>query len=302
MRIALLGGLRVDHEGRAVTVSGTKQLAVLFRLAVDAGVPVSYRAIAEDVWGLDAPENSKAALQWPSSSWNPAERRRAQPGAPGHRSARPTHEPRRARARTCHDRRTAAGNRLVTIIGTGGAGKTRLALETAFHRENALLVELAPVGPSEVTAAVLTATGRELRTAETTGESSRTRILESLAGRDVLLVLDNCEHVIDTAAALSQDLLSALPRLLILGRSSVARRWPGARRRGRRRWRCRRPASAASPGCAPPSSCRPFGRALREPGPPRRSGRSSCASGTSVRPGLCRAAVSCCQPPSDAQS
>src|ERR1700710_695476 len=39
------------------------QLAVLFRLAVDAGTAVSYRAIAEDIWGLDVPENTKAALQ-----------------------------------------------------------------------------------------------------------------------------------------------------------------------------------------------------------------------------------------------
>src|ERR1700710_804533 len=39
------------------------QLAVLFRLAVDAGTAVSYRAISEDIWGMDAPENTKAALQ-----------------------------------------------------------------------------------------------------------------------------------------------------------------------------------------------------------------------------------------------
>ena len=63
MRIGLLGGLRVEHDGRPVPVSGTMQLAVLFRLAVDAGSSVSYRAISEDVWGLDAPENTKAALQ-----------------------------------------------------------------------------------------------------------------------------------------------------------------------------------------------------------------------------------------------
>src|SRR4051812_45262256 len=39
------------------------QLAVLFRLAVDAGTAVGYRAIAEDIWGADAPENARAALQ-----------------------------------------------------------------------------------------------------------------------------------------------------------------------------------------------------------------------------------------------
>ena len=63
MRIGLLGGLRVEHDQRTVTVSGTMQLAVLFRLAVDAGSAVSYRAISEDIWGMDVPENTKAALQ-----------------------------------------------------------------------------------------------------------------------------------------------------------------------------------------------------------------------------------------------
>ena len=63
MRIGLLGGLRVEHEGRAIPVSGAMQQAVLFRLAVDAGAAVSYRAISEDIWGRDAPENTKAALQ-----------------------------------------------------------------------------------------------------------------------------------------------------------------------------------------------------------------------------------------------
>ncbi|MEP6478751.1 MAG: ATPase, partial [Rhodoglobus sp.] len=63
MKIGLLGGLRVEHEGRAVEVGGAMQLAVLFRLAVDAGTAVSYRAIAEDIWGADAPENTRAALQ-----------------------------------------------------------------------------------------------------------------------------------------------------------------------------------------------------------------------------------------------
>ncbi|RFA25216.1 hypothetical protein B7R25_14250, partial [Subtercola boreus] len=120
-----------------------------------------------------------------------------------------------------------AGNRLVTIIGTGGAGKTRLALETAARQGSALLVELAPVGPDEVTGAVLTATGRELRTGETSGESSRTRLLEALAGREVLLVLDNCEHVIDKAAELTQQLLSALPRLRILATSREPLGVPG---------------------------------------------------------------------------
>ncbi|RFA09293.1 hypothetical protein B7R54_08665 [Subtercola boreus] len=306
MRIALLGGLRVEHEGRPIAVSGTMQLAVLFRLTVDAGTAVSYRAIAEDVWGLDAPQNTRAALQsivsrlrsqlpdgsiesttggyrlnlrredvdalvftdlvdraagggadagpnalralelWAGEPWIPspnfdwflrdlsrdhalAVQVRGADVAVRQDSAIPAPLTslvgREAELHAIAEQLT--GNRLVTIIGTGGAGKTRLAIETAAHRGNALLVELAPVGPSEVLGAVLTATGRELRTAETTGESSRTRILEALAGRDVLLVLDNCEHVIDAAAALSEDLLASLPRLRILATSREPLGVPG---------------------------------------------------------------------------
>ena len=63
MKIGVLGGLRVEHEGDEVHLVGSMQLAVLFRLAIDAGAAVSYRAIAEDIWSQDAPENSRAALQ-----------------------------------------------------------------------------------------------------------------------------------------------------------------------------------------------------------------------------------------------
>ncbi|PPF85579.1 hypothetical protein C5B96_05795 [Subtercola sp. Z020] len=315
MRIGLLGGLRVEHEGEGITVSGAMQLAVLFRLAVDAGSAVGYRGIAEDIWGRDAPANAKASLQsivsrlrsqlppttiesttggyrlnvartdvdalrftdlvadadqrarsgdtggasalaeealqlWAGEPWTPSEnfdwferdlaadhaRALALRAAEGVRDRAGTPHPALPAPLTTLVGRDAelatltqqlAANRLVTVIGTGGAGKTRLALETAAHRGSALLVELAPVGPSEIVGAVLTATGRELRTAETTGESSRSRLLEALAGRDVLLVLDNCEHVIDAAAALSQDLLSALPLLRILATSREPLGVPG---------------------------------------------------------------------------
>lgn len=307
MRIQLLGGLRVEHEGRAVAVSGTMQLAVLFRLAVDAGASVSYRAIAEDVWGLDAPENTKAALQsivsrlrsqlpdgsiestvggyrlavartdidaleftdlvaaaekssdperlasealqlWTGEPWIPSDnfdwfvrdlgKDHARAVEFGGASGRPRAEPdlpaqltslvgRELELATIADQ--LSGNRLVTIIGTGGAGKTRLALEAATGRKGSLLVELAPVGPSEVLGAVLTATGREIRRAEGTTESvsSRDRVLDALAHRDVLLILDNCEHVIDAAAALAQDLLTALPQLRILATSREPLGVPG---------------------------------------------------------------------------
>ncbi|MEP6478739.1 MAG: hypothetical protein ABJB03_05065, partial [Rhodoglobus sp.] len=114
-----------------------------------------------------------------------------------------------------------ANSRLVTVVGMGGAGKTRLAVETAANRSGALLVELAPVGAEELYAAVLATTGRELRTANQPAETASTadRVIDALLGKDVLLVLDNCEHVIDDAARLAVRLLAALPRLRILATS-----------------------------------------------------------------------------------
>ena len=309
MRIRLLGSLRVEHDGGPVAVTGAMQLAVLFRLAVDAGSAVSYRAIAEDVWSTDAPENAKAALQsivsrlrsqlphgsiestvggyrlaisradvdalvfsdlvaravsahspelaaraldlWTGEPWVPSvdfdwfERdlhrdhaaavALAQTPAP----ARPTQPrgnipaPLTALVGRESELDSVAtqlrSSRLVTIVGPGGAGKTRLAIEAAALQPGALLVELAPIGEDELLGAVLAATGRELRTADAPSEPVGTsdRVLEALAGRDALLVLDNCEHVIDAAARLADDLLASLPGLRILATSREPLGIPG---------------------------------------------------------------------------
>jgi predicted ATPase len=290
MRIGLLGGLRVEHDGLPIAVSGTMQVAVLFRLTVDAGTAVSYRAIVEDVWGLDAPDNERAALQsvisrlrsqlpagaiesttggyrlaigradvdalrfedlvasgdpraieaWTGDPWIPSEnfdwfrrdllRDRASLQKTEAHSSVPAPLTRLVGRETelamIIDQ--LAANRLVTIVGTGGAGKTRLAIETARSRANALLVELAPVGPGEVLPAILTATGRELRLVEAADMSStRDRIVDALRGRDILLVLDNCEHVISEAALIAEELLGALPALRILATSREPLAIPG---------------------------------------------------------------------------
>jgi predicted ATPase len=303
VRIRLLGGFQVEHQTKQVAVSGAMQLAVLFRLAVDAGTAVSYRAISEDVWGLDAPENTRASLQsivsrlrsqlpsgciestvggyrlavsradvdallfsdlieaaaaaaapdqrvkfatealalWAGDPWTPSDNfdwferdlRRDHARAlefGGTKSAVPDQKssvPAPLTALIGRDEELATiesqlwSNRLVTIIGTGGAGKTRLAIEAATRAKTAILVELAPVSEGEVAGAVLTATGREIRMNESAvdPQSTRGRLLEALFGREILLVLDNCEHVIDATARLAQDLLGALPLLRILATS-----------------------------------------------------------------------------------
>jgi len=113
-----------------------------------------------------------------------------------------------------------AVNRLVTIIGPGGAGKTSLALAVARQREHALFVELAPVADGEVWPAVLGASGRDLRLGEApTSVGTAERVIGALGGRDLLLVLDNCEHLVAEAAHLVSELLRALPRLRVLATS-----------------------------------------------------------------------------------
>jgi predicted ATPase len=307
VRISLLGGLRVEHDGQSIVVSGAMQLGVLFRLAVDAGRAVSVRAIVEDVWGVDAPENEKAALQsvisrlrsqlppatiessaggyrlaipresvdalacedlvaaataasgddaarlasqalelWIGEPWVPSEnfdgferdlrRDRAAAielgGSPVARPRTNVAVPLTELIGRATELATIAAqlgaSRLVTVVGTGGAGKTRLAIETALGHRSSAVVELAPVGPGEVLGAVLAAIGRELRT-ETLAEQSGTleRIVEGLFGRDFLLVLDNCEHVIGEAATVAEELLGALPQLRILATSREPLAIPG---------------------------------------------------------------------------
>ncbi len=115
--------------------------------------------------------------------------------------------------------------RLVTLVGPGGAGKTRLAVEAARGRGRppggAWLVELAPVRePADVPRAVLDALGlRESRLMETAVRDPRDRLIEDLTGRELLLVLDNCEHVVHECAQLADALLAACPGVRILATS-----------------------------------------------------------------------------------
>ncbi|MDR7327228.1 MULTISPECIES: BTAD domain-containing putative transcriptional regulator [Catenuloplanes] len=118
-----------------------------------------------------------------------------------------------------------ADARLVTLHGPGGSGKTRLAVESAARYGGEVrFVELAAATAPDVPRAVSDAIGlrdtglrsRDLRDA---GPSVTERLTAALTARDVLLVLDNCEHVVAAAAALAARLLAACPGVRILATS-----------------------------------------------------------------------------------
>ncbi|MEU5220649.1 BTAD domain-containing putative transcriptional regulator [Streptomyces sp. NPDC020807] len=128
-----------------------------------------------------------------------------------------------------------AHSRLVTLTGPGGSGKTRLA-ETAALRTvgpAAWIAELAPLDdPDALPGAVLSAL--RLRETHLMGrdgpplkDDPTSHLVEHLARRPLLLVLDNCEHVIDAAAALAETLLTHCPGLRILATSREPLGVPG---------------------------------------------------------------------------
>ncbi|MFF0968332.1 BTAD domain-containing putative transcriptional regulator [Streptomyces sp. NPDC003703] len=115
------------------------------------------------------------------------------------------------------------GSRLVTLTGPGGAGKTRLAVEAARTHGGACLVELAPLADgARIPYAVLTALGiREGFRAPAADVTDR--LLSALEDRELLLVLDNCEHLVEDAARIAGLLLGHCPgvRILATGREAL---------------------------------------------------------------------------------
>ena len=135
-------------------------------------------------------------------------------------------------------RELIAGHRLVTLIGPGGSGKTRLATETARTLlgglpDGAWLVELAAIGADgkgggpdgqgggqNVAQATLAALGlRDALLGDAPNAEPADRLIAAIREREALLILDNCEHVIEAAAVLAHRLLGECRRLRILATS-----------------------------------------------------------------------------------
>src|SRR6266852_6748591 len=115
----------------------------------------------------------------------------------------------------------SASHRLVTLTGAGGIGKTRLGFEAARNllprfADGVWAIELAPLSdPELVPVTVATALGLELAS----GAASPLSVANALRSKQLMLVLDNCEHVIDAAARTAEALLRANPAARVIATS-----------------------------------------------------------------------------------
>lgn len=123
-------------------------------------------------------------------------------------------------------RELVAEHRLTTVIGPGGSGKTRLATETARTLlgdlpHGAWLVELAAIGvDGDVAQSALAGLGlRDALLGGAPNAEPADRLIAAIREREALLILDNCEHVIESAAVLAHRLLGECRRLRILATS-----------------------------------------------------------------------------------
>jgi predicted ATPase/DNA-binding CsgD family transcriptional regulator len=125
--------------------------------------------------------------------------------------------------------RLLADARLVTLTGAPGCGKSRLATEVGRRlaprfRDGIWLVELAPVAdPERIAGAVAFA----LDLGDRSGDSTLEAVVDALADRDLMLILDNCEHLAAAAAELVRRLIEGCPRVRVLATSRLALGLPG---------------------------------------------------------------------------
>jgi predicted ATPase len=121
-------------------------------------------------------------------------------------------------------KRELATTRILTLTGVGGSGKTRLALEVArdlieAYPDGVWLVEFAPLSEE---ALVSKAVAEALKVPERPSEPLSDTLVEVLSSRQLLLLVDNCEHLVGAVARLADGLLDSCPRVRILATSREA--------------------------------------------------------------------------------
>ena len=119
---------------------------------------------------------------------------------------------------------TLASTPLVTLTGSGGSGKSRLSLQVAadtldLYPDGAFLVELAPLAEGSLVASTVASV---LGLKEASGQPVLTALTDHLKAKRLLLLLDNCEHVLDAAAKLADALVRQCPGVKVLATSREA--------------------------------------------------------------------------------
>ena len=114
----------------------------------------------------------------------------------------------------------SAAQRLVTVAGAGGVGKTRLALQIGAdmidrYEHGVWFIDLAPISDGALAASVI---GQALELTQS-GDSAETAVLAALKRRSLLIILDNCEHILNSIAPLANAILKTCPRVRVLATS-----------------------------------------------------------------------------------
>ena len=124
-----------------------------------------------------------------------------------------------------------AVRRLITLLGSGGVGKTRLALELARglvekndFPEGVWWVELAPLGSADLVASAI---ARALSVRERANEALTLTLAGAIGSKRLAIVLDNCEHLLDECARISEALLGSCPDIVLIATTREALRIDG---------------------------------------------------------------------------
>jgi predicted ATPase/DNA-binding winged helix-turn-helix (wHTH) protein len=243
-----VGPFRLDLESRLLTrdgqrvALGPRAIAVLATLVSNAHRHVPKSAIMDAAWPGRVVEDANLAVQisairralaWApgGDQWVETLARRGYryvgPLEPVRGGERAHHLPRAltpfigrnaARERLCALVREA---RLITITGPGGIGKTRLVVQVAedlarSYRGGAWFTDLAPISAPTL---VANAIGRAAGTFDLSARAPLESLCKQLSGRRMLLVLDNCEHVLDAASAAAAALVRNCPGITVIAAS-----------------------------------------------------------------------------------
>lgn len=126
-------------------------------------------------------------------------------------------------------RKLLSGTRLLSILGPGGTGKTRMALQTGADvidefNDGVWITELAPLSDPEL---VLPTIARSAGISEQPGQKTETTLLNYLKEKELLIILDNCEHLIEEASKTAEKILQFCSKVKIIATSREALRSDG---------------------------------------------------------------------------